>query len=174
MVLDEFRTLMDGVSIQWYRAGEEGPAVVLLHGGGIDSAMLSWKMVIPALESNYRVFMPNWPGYGESIPFHSESSPFQGGSTMDGLIETLEGLMNAWELVDAALVGLSMGGPAAIGYTLKNPTRVRQLGLVDTYGIQRRVSAHLLSYLSMQIPWISRRLWEYVLPVLGLGKTHSG
>jgi alpha-beta hydrolase superfamily lysophospholipase len=48
-------TLKDDVRISYLTAGDEqGAAVVLLHGGGTDHAMLSWREAIPALvEAGY-------------------------------------------------------------------------------------------------------------------------
>lgn len=49
-------------------AGEEGRAVVLLSGAGLDNALLSWKHLIPVLASSYRVFALDWPKQGKSTP----------------------------------------------------------------------------------------------------------
>jgi pimeloyl-ACP methyl ester carboxylesterase len=37
---------VDGLRIHCLVAGESGPALVLLHGGGTDSASLSWSEVM--------------------------------------------------------------------------------------------------------------------------------
>ena len=39
---------------------------LLLHGGGVDSAHLSWSPIIAPLGENFRVFAPDLPGYGQS------------------------------------------------------------------------------------------------------------
>jgi pimeloyl-ACP methyl ester carboxylesterase len=38
----------------------------MLHGGGLDAAGLSLGRTIPVLASRYRVFAPDWPGFGRS------------------------------------------------------------------------------------------------------------
>ena len=63
-------TLPRGTQIAAYVGGPEtGTPVVLLHGGGTDHALMSWRKTMPALvDAGYRVFAPNYPGYGASPP----------------------------------------------------------------------------------------------------------
>lgn len=147
-------TLPEGAQVSTYVGGpEQGAPVVLLHGGGTDNALLSWQDTMPALmQAGYRVYAPSFPGYGESPP-HELST------TTDGLIRSLEALMDIWQLETAALVGLSMGGGLAIGYTLANQECVDRLVLVGPYGIQDRVPFHFLSYLYVRLPWVLDAAW---------------
>lgn len=140
-------SLPGGCQIAAYHFGVEGgPPVVLLHGGGLDSAMLSWRDTIPALvEAGYRVYAFDWPGYGQS-----PSAPV--GFTQDLLLDVTTGLFDAWQLDKAALVGISMGGGAALGFTLAHPDRVEKLALVGAYGLQDRVAAHFWSALYVRLP----------------------
>jgi pimeloyl-ACP methyl ester carboxylesterase len=147
-------TLPEGARIVFRTGGPEGGRpVVLLHGGGTDNGMLSWRDTIPALVgAGLRVYVPDMPGYGDSPP---DVRP----STMKNLIGYLGGLMDAWQLDRAALVGVSMGGAIAIGYTLWQPARVERLVLIGTYGIQDRAPFHRLSYLYLRVPWLTRLSW---------------
>ena len=53
--------------IHCLRGGRRGsPPVLLLHGGGLDAAGLSFRNTIPALAEQHRVFAPDWPGFGQS------------------------------------------------------------------------------------------------------------
>jgi pimeloyl-ACP methyl ester carboxylesterase len=54
------------VCVSCLAAGESGSAVLLLHGGGLDFAALSWEEVIGPLSEKHRVFAPDLPGYGQS------------------------------------------------------------------------------------------------------------
>ena len=46
---------------------QDKPAVLLLHGGGVDNASLSWGELGPVLaDAGYRVLAPDHPGYGQS------------------------------------------------------------------------------------------------------------
>ncbi len=151
---EKFVTLHDGVQIQYFCGGEVGGyPVVLLHGGGTDHAMLSWRDTIPALlQAGYRVYAPNYPGYG--------GSPFQPGyATVEKNLAVLEQLMDTWKLGKTALVGISMGGGLATGYTLRHQERVEKLILIGSYGIQDKAPYHALSYFMVRMPWVMNATW---------------
>ncbi len=139
-------------SIHYYTAGEQGSPVVLLHGGGIDSAMISWRLLIPVLAESHVVYAPDWPGYGQST-WEGEAY------TIDLLIQTLGALLDAWALEQTTLVGLSMGGGAALGYSLAHPERVSKLVLADSYGLARKVPFQTISYLFVKMPGINPVSW---------------
>ena len=60
----------------------------------------------------------------------------------------------------ASLVGLSMGGALALGTALNTPQRVARLGLVDSYGLQRTVSGHRMSYFMVTLPGLMEFTWR--------------
>jgi pimeloyl-ACP methyl ester carboxylesterase len=151
---------VDSLRIHCLAAGESGSAVLLLHGGGLDSAALSWEEVIGPLSEKHRVFAPDLPGYGQS-----DKPAIQ--YTVDYYIAFLEQLMDALHLEQTSLVGLSMGGGIALGVTLRFPARVEKLVLVDSYGIQDKVAAHKLSYLFVRLPFLDE--FSYWL----IGKSRS-
>jgi len=145
-----------GLRIHGYTAGADGPAVVLLHGGGIDSAWLSWRCLIGPLSQSHRVIAFDWPGYGESDPGEPAHH------TLEALITLTGDLMDGIGLAKSSLVGISMGGAAALGFTLQKPGRVDRLVLVDPYGIQRKVRFHLLSYLIIKPAWVTDLTYAYL------------
>lgn len=57
---------VDGMRISCLTAGKSGQSLVLLHGGGVDNAILSWEPCLQQLAEEYRVFAPDLPGYGRS------------------------------------------------------------------------------------------------------------
>ena len=57
---------VEGNSIHYLVAGEPNTPVLLLHGGGYDSASLSYKHSVAPISRHHKVFAPDWPGYGES------------------------------------------------------------------------------------------------------------
>ncbi len=140
-------------TIHYFVAGEGDRNVILLHGGGTNSAMLSWKYIISHLSQKYKVFAPDWPSYGQS-------SAFTGNYTNDLLIDCLSRLMDAWQLQKASLIGLSMGGAAALGYTLIFPERVSSIVLAGSYGLQHKAPYHTLSYLLLHMPFFSKIICE--------------
>ncbi len=150
--IHEANVTIAGRRIHYYQAGEQGSPVVLLHGGGIDSAMVSWRLTLPALAETHVIYAPDWPGYGQS--------EWEGGGySIDLLIQTLGGLLDAWGLQKTALVGLSMGGGTALGYAMAHPERVSKLVLVDSYGLSRSVSFQTLSYWFVKMPLVNPLTW---------------
>ncbi len=138
---------VDGLRIHCFEAGESGSPVVLLHGGGNDSAHLSWGRVISPLSDHHRVLAPDFPGYGLSDKPEIKY-------TMDYYVTFLAHLLDELHLDRVSLVGLSMGGGIALGFALRFPERVEKLVLVAPYGVLNKVSAHRLSYLFVHIPYV--------------------
>ena len=143
---------VDGIRTHVLQAGEGSETVLLLHGGGVDGAELSWKLVIPVLAERFRVIAPDWPGYGLS-------GDAVHGMTLQELMEFCLELMKQMELPSVHLVGLSMGGGAALSLALNHPERVKSLALVDSYGLATRAPMHRLSYWMVRNPWTLR--WTY-------------
>ncbi|WP_243742475.1 alpha/beta fold hydrolase [Actinorugispora endophytica] len=135
--------------IRYHRAGESGPAVVLLHGAMLDTAPLTWGRAIPALRDGYRVFAPDWPRHGGSRPWH-------GPTDQAGLEDVLAELMDQWELPTARLVGLSLGGGIAAGFAARRPDRVERLVLVAPGGMEGRRVAQGSTYLYLRAPGLLR------------------
>ena len=144
-ILDRFVTV-DGLRIHYLLAGPAGSPLLLLHGAGIDCARLSWGDVIgPLAEAGHQVYAPDVPGYGDS-----DRPDVRYG--IDYYVSFLDGLMAVLGFGRVTLAGLSMGGAIALGTALRWPERVECLVLVDSYGIQRTVPMHRLSYLVVRIP----------------------
>jgi pimeloyl-ACP methyl ester carboxylesterase len=146
--------LQDGEKIGFISAGDENSdPVVLLHGGGTDHALLSWRDTIPALvNAGYRVYAPDYPGYGTSPPGKLPA-------IISNLVGYLEQLMDCWGIGQAALIGISMGGSIAVGYALRHPERVSRMVLVGSYGIQDKAPYHAMSYFLVRAPWLMDALW---------------
>ena len=136
---------IDGLRLHYLTAGENGSPVVLLHGGGLDSAALSWGEVMGPLSAHHRVFAPDLPGYGQSSRPAIQY-------TVDFYVSVVKQVLESLHLDRVSLVGLSLGGAIALALTLDAPGRVEKLVLVDTYGVQDKVAAHRFSYLYVQLP----------------------
>ena len=153
--MEIIETRVKGLKARIFTAGESGSPVVLLHGGGTDSATLSWRLAIPALATRHRVFAPDWPGYGES-------EVFEGEYTSQAMVDWLDAVLDRLGLENTGLVGISMGGGGALAYTLAHPARVTHLVPVDSYGLARKAPMHLLSYLMVRMPWLIDLTWAWV------------
>lgn len=102
----------------WYEVAGEGPPLVLLHAGLVDSRM--WDEHVPALAVRHRVIRYDLRSFGRSS---RPDGPF---SHADDLLALLDEL----GVERAALVGASLGGRVAIDVALSRPERVRALVLV--------------------------------------------
>jgi pimeloyl-ACP methyl ester carboxylesterase len=139
---------VDGLRVRCLTAGSDGRPVLLLHGGGIDAADFSYGHAIGPLARTCRVFAPDLPGYGGS------DGP-DGRYTLDFYAGFLGRLMDALGLERASLVGLSLGGGAALGFALRSPERVDRLVLVDSYGLGTDIPWGRLGYLLVRAPLVN-------------------
>lgn len=127
--LTEHTVTVAGKSIFVAEAGSGAP-VVLLHGGGPGASGVSnYSRNIDALARNFRVIVPDMPGYGRSGKGVDQSDPF------GYLATTIRGLLDELEVDAAHLVGNSYGGSCALRLALDTPQRVGKLVLMGPGGI---------------------------------------
>ncbi|MER6773362.1 alpha/beta fold hydrolase [Streptomyces bacillaris] len=108
----------------------EGPPVLLLHGGGPGASGVSnYARNIVELAKQYRVIVPDLPGYGRSTKGVDSRDPF--GHLADGI----RGLLDELGLEKAHLVGNSYGGACALRLALDTPDRVDRMVLMGPGGI---------------------------------------
>lgn len=120
--------------LEWTPLQETGSPVLLLHGGGADNAQLSWGELGPALaDAGHRVVAPDHPGFGRSA---RPAQPLTQHRLLDSLTEFVEAL----DLGDYVVAGLSLGGGLAIGHALQHPLRVRGAVLFASYGLMPRLA----------------------------------
>lgn len=143
---------VDGLQIHYLKAGEGSEPVLLLHGGGYDSASLSYKHSIGLMSEQHWVFAPDWPGYGQSDKPKIEY-------TTEYYVGFLGRLMDTLGLEKANLVGISMGGAISLGFALRSPHRVEKLVLVDSHGLGGEVPGGMASYVLVRLPLLNRLVW---------------
>jgi 3-oxoadipate enol-lactonase len=102
----------------YYEALGTGPAVVLIHGGLVDSRL--WDDQMKPLSKRFRVVRYDLRGFGRSA---AAAEPFSH-------LEDLRGLLDFLKIERATLVGLSLGGIVAADFALEHPARVERLVLV--------------------------------------------
>lgn len=108
----------------------EGPPLVLLHGGGPGASGVSnYARNIAALAKEYRVVVPDLPGYGRSSKGIDRADPF--GEVAD----RIRGLLDRLGLDKAHFVGNSLGGACALRLALDTPGRVDRMILMGPAGI---------------------------------------
>ena len=102
----------------FYEARGAGPAVVLIHGGLVDSRL--WGAQMGPLSRRFRVVRYDLRGFGRSA---AAPEPFSH-------LEDLRALLDFLGVERATLVGLSLGGIIAADFALEHPARVERLVLV--------------------------------------------
>jgi len=140
------------IGIDCLAAGSRGQPVVILHGGGFDAAGLSFRKTIPVLAKQHRVFAPDWPGFGES-----DAMPRNW--CVEECVDFVADLLDALGLKRVILIGLSMGGAFALGFTLRSPKRVERLVLVDSVGLGGGIPGGLVSYFALHLPLVDELRW---------------
>lgn len=107
----------NGLRIAYTEHGT-GQAVVLLHGGGLTSAM--WAKQIPALEKEYRVIAPDTRGHGKTDnPGHEFSYRL--------LADDVVAFCRAIGVEKPVLMGYSDGGAIALSVGVFHPGFARAL-----------------------------------------------
>ncbi|MFD6199218.1 alpha/beta fold hydrolase [Mycobacteriaceae bacterium NPDC060252] len=127
--LTEHIVTVKGEPIFYAEAGQ-GPPVVMLHGGGPGASGVSnYSRNIDALAQNFRVIVPDMPGYGRSTkkPDHTDTYRY--------IADMIRGLLDQLGIETAHLVGNSLGGAAALMLALDTPHRVSKLVLMGPAGI---------------------------------------
>ena len=104
-----------------YEVAGTGPAVVLVHGFGLDRRM--WDPQAEHLAARFRVVRYDCRGFGASGPF-DPAVPYTHAGDLVALLDHLA-------LGRAVLVGLSFGGRVVLETALAGPDRVRGLVLLD-------------------------------------------
>ena len=113
-----------------FRIEGDGPAVVLVHGVGLDLAM--WDAVAAELSDGHTVIRYDMLGHG-----HSAKPP--GSLTLGAFANQLEDLAAYLKLGRFALVGFSRGAMVAQEYALAQPHRV--IGVALLTGVHERGEA---------------------------------
>jgi 4,5:9,10-diseco-3-hydroxy-5,9,17-trioxoandrosta-1(10),2-diene-4-oate hydrolase len=131
----------------FYAEAGSGTPVVMLHGGGPGASGASnYSRNIDALARQFRVIVPDMPGYGRSAKGVDQTDPF------GYLADMIRGLIHELGIATAHLVGNSYGGAAALRLALDTPERVGKLvlmgpgGIGTTRGLPTPGLSSLLSY----------------------------
>jgi pimeloyl-ACP methyl ester carboxylesterase len=125
MVIEQRTIATERGDIAWLEAGRGWP-VVLLHGFPFHAAM--WRPQLQAVPEGWRFIAPDFRGFGRTL-FHF---PAEGAITMDTYAADTGALMNALEIEEAVIGGLSMGGYVAFAMYRQEPARFSGMVLADT------------------------------------------
>ena len=123
----ERRLLLAGISTAVLEGGA-GPPVVLLHGPLANAT--HWMGILPGLVATHCVIVPDLPGHG--------ASEVTGEGRIDSgrILKWLDELIGQSCKTSPTLVGQLLGGAIAARYASGHGHGLRQLVLVDTFGLR--------------------------------------
>ena len=114
----------DGAKLFWRTDGDPAqPALLLLHSLGSDHTL--WDGVVACLADRYHLLRPDARGHGAS-----DAPP--GDYTLADLVADALSVLNAAEVPQAAVAGVSMGGIVAMQMALEHPNRLRALAVCNS------------------------------------------
>lgn len=117
---------VDGVKLHYLERGQ-GPALVLLHGNGVDATDWEHSGLLDAAAERYRVIAFDRPGFGYS------ERPRSTVWTPDQQARLLHHALQELKVGSAIVVGHSWGTLVALSLGLQVPDLVRGLVLVSGY-----------------------------------------
>jgi 2-succinyl-6-hydroxy-2,4-cyclohexadiene-1-carboxylate synthase len=114
----------DGMTLHVAASGS-GPSVVLLHG--FTGSSETWTPLRQKLETAHRVIAIDQPGHGRS-----SSPPDSRRYRLDRFASDLAFVFDSMKIERAVVIGYSMGGRAALRFTVEQPDLVAGIVLEST------------------------------------------
>ena len=116
------------INTRYWAEGNSGSSVILIHGLGASAEI--WIDNVSALAMGHRVYVPDLVGFGlTDKPDVVYSSSYMTGFLYD--------FIEALNIDNPSLVGMSLGGGLALQFTLQFPDKVQKLVLADSAGLSR-------------------------------------
>ena len=129
--------LANGIRTNYLQEGE-GEPVVLVHGSGPGvSAHANWRLTIPTLAQQFRVYALDMVGFGFT------ERPAQIDYNLQTWTDQLIGFLDALGIERASLVGNSFGGAIVLHAADQHPPRVNRLVLMGSVGVPFPITAGL-------------------------------
>jgi pimeloyl-ACP methyl ester carboxylesterase len=114
------KTTVNGIQLAYERRGNGFP-LVLIHGYPLDHFI--WERVVPILENDFDLILPDLRGFGQSDVV---LTPFE----VADMAEDIAVLLDLLKIEKAAIAGHSMGGYVALAFGQRHPARLLGMGLV--------------------------------------------
>lgn len=116
---------VNGIRLAYVRKGT-GTPLLLIHGYPLNHTI--WDEVVPLLEKDFDLILPDVRGFGESTTVNSQYS-------MNDIASDLVALLDHLGVQRVALAGHSMGGYIALAFARLHPKRVTGLALVASQAL---------------------------------------
>jgi len=135
--MQEKFTTIDGNKIRYLESGDSKESIVLIHGLGASAER--WEFVIPYLEKNYRIIVPDLIGFGRSDKPLVDYTP-------DFFSEFISKFLKKINISKTHLIGASLGGQISIEFASKHNDVVKKLILCSPSGIMKHSTPALEAY----------------------------
>lgn len=105
-----------------YRKMGKGPVAILLHGFPESGTL--WRNIWDKLSENYTLIIPDLPGAGKST--------ISGKVSLAQMADAIKAIADAERILEAVIIGHSMGGYVAFAFAAAYPATVKGLTLVHS------------------------------------------
>lgn len=116
----EFVMLKNSKLVFFQRPGV-GTPIILIHGYPLDHTI--WKPMLPFLDKDARLIMPDLRGHGKSLTNEDNYS-------IEQMADDIAGLMDYLRIKKAIVIGHSMGGYVTLAFASKYEKKILGLGLI--------------------------------------------
>lgn len=107
--------------------GEGNELLVLAHGFG--SNQQTWQYILPALQQQYRILLFDYVGSGQS-DYEAYSTARYG--TLDGYVQDVLDVIDAYTLKDVTFIGHSISGVIGMLASLQRPDAFKKLIMIGS------------------------------------------
>lgn len=129
------------INTRFWALGDEGTAVILLHGLG--GCVENWLHNVSALAQHHRVYAIDFVGFGRS---DKPVAPY----SLAYLTRFVNDFMEVQHIERASLIGNSMGGGVALQFAIQFPDKVEKLVLANSAGLGKK-TAFLLGLMALPL-----------------------
>jgi pimeloyl-ACP methyl ester carboxylesterase len=137
---------LGGYAVRYIRAGD-GPILVLLHT--LRTQLDLFEKVVPELAKHFTVYALDYPGHGYSdIPPGRYDAGF--------FVDSVEAFLQALDLRDVTLTGVSIGGATALIVAGRRNPRVSRVVAINPYDYARGNGMARSSFLGWMITMTAR------------------
>jgi len=133
-------TLQTGAFKTHYFEAGAGESVLLIHGGGAGADSVgNWEICFPLFAQRMHVYAMDLVGFGRSDAPSPDTFAYTQAARNEQAIALIEGL----GLGPVNIVGNSMGGATALGVAMQRPDLVKNIVLMGSAGLNRKLDAAL-------------------------------
>lgn len=127
------RTRLHGRELAYREAGagEGKPTLLLIHG--MAGSSVTWRELIPRLESKFHIIAPDLPGHGESSLDFDDYS-------LGAMASALRDLLVVKGIRRCTVIGQSLGGGVALQFVYQYPDFCERIALIGSGGLGKEVN----------------------------------